>query len=116
MTTFSALLVKFLMTFVFAGLSFTYFTANPLGWVFGVALIATTINYLIGDLLVLTSLGSIVASLGDGVMAAAVAYVMNLFVPVFTTTFGSLVLFGILVTIGEYFFHQYLEKKAEVEP
>lgn len=114
MITLLSLLVKFAMTFVFAALAFFYITANPIMTVFWVALIAAVINYLVGDLLVLPSFGNTVASVGDGIMAALVAYIAGLTVPTFTAPIVNLFIFAILVAVGEYFFHQYLRQNEKV--
>lgn len=101
--TTTALLVKFLLTFVAAIIAFTALNRNMWGWVLLVAIIGTILNYLIGDLMVLPRYGNIVASLGDGVLAALVAYIVDLNTILFNTTWGSLVLFGIIVAVAEYF-------------
>ncbi|MFZ5596097.1 MAG: DUF2512 family protein [Bacillota bacterium] len=72
--------------------------------------------YLLGDLVVLPKYCNLAASAGDGVLAAVTAYVVDLIVLAFTTSAVSLVLFGVLVAIGEYFFHQYLKASEKVEP
>lgn len=113
--TMVALGFKFVMTFFFAVISF-YVTDNPLNWVVIVSLAATGLNYLIGDLFVLPNMGNIVASLGDGIMGAITAYIIDLISPVFSTTITSLAVFAFLVAIGEYFFHLYLQKSEKVAP
>ncbi|AGL02681.1 Protein of unknown function (DUF2512) [Desulfoscipio gibsoniae DSM 7213] len=114
--TATALLFKFIMTFVFAIIALRFIDNNTWGWVFWVALAGTALNYLVGDLFVLPKYGNIVASVGDGVMAALAAYIINLIVPAFQTTFTALALFAVLVAVGEYFFHQYLQRSEKVEP
>lgn len=112
----NALLFKFLMTLIFAGITFTLIDGNAFRWAFIVALLGTAANYLVGDLLVLPSLGNIIASIGDGILATLIAYLISLGSLAFDTTFSSLAIYAILVAVGEYFFHQYLLKSDEVAP
>lgn len=114
--TATALLVKGIMTFVFAEIALAFMARNSSAPVIWVALAATALNYVMGDLLVLPTLGNLVAALGDGVMAALTAYVFAVLIRGFNVTFASLVIFGVLVAIGEYFFHQYLLKADKVAP
>jgi len=116
--TATALLVKFIMTFVFALLALSLLVDNnSWTWSFWVALLGTAVNYVVGDLLVLPKFGNIVATVGDGVMAALTAYIIDYLVPTaFQTSFTALILFGVLVAVGEYFFHQYLRRSEKVEP
>ena len=117
--TTTALLIKLAMTFIAAWLAFSVFDgagirANPLGWILLVSLIGTAANYLVGDLMVLPAYGNITAALGDGITAALVAYIINLFTPRFSVDLSSLVFFAVLVAVAEYFFHRYLLKAEEV--
>ena len=114
--TVSALVVKLVMTAIFAAVAFMWLTTNPWGWVLTVAVVATILNYLVGDLFVLPKAGNVVASVGDGVLAGLTAYIVDWFSPVFHTTITSLVVFGVLIAIGECFFHQYLRKSEKVKP
>jgi len=113
--TATALIIKFAMTFVFAAIAFMTLNNNAWTWVLLVALVGTAINYWVGDLMVLPKYGNIVASLGDGVMALVVAYIVDLLVVPFRTGLTSLVVFGVLIAIGEYFFHQYLRRPEKAE-
>lgn len=114
--TATALLVKFAGTFILALIAFSLLVNNLWYWALLVAIIATALNYVLGDLVVLPKFGNIVASAGDGVMAALVAYIVGLVIPVFTVTVASLFVFAILIAAMEYFFHQYLLKSEKVEP
>ncbi len=116
MITATTLLIKFLMTFVFAWVTFGLMDGNFLSWVFFVALVGTVLNYLAGDLFVLPKFGNIVASTGDGIMGALVAYIISLFTPAFVVSLTSLVIFAILIAVGEFFFHQFLLKSKKVAP
>lgn len=114
--TATALIFKFFMTLILAAAVFMLLNNNSWFWILAVAIAATVLNYLVGDLYVLPKFGNIVAAAGDGIMAALVAYVTDLFTPLFQTTFASLAIFALLVGVGEYFFHQYLRRADEVAP
>ncbi|WP_066639463.1 DUF2512 family protein [Desulfolucanica intricata] len=114
--TVTALIMKFVMTLIVAAIAFTFIDGNAWGWIFALAIIGTILNYVIGDLMVLPKYGNIVASIGDGVIAALTAYIFDLLILDFRTSFTSLIVFGVLVAVGEYFFHQYLRRSEKVEP
>lgn len=114
--TATALVIKFIMTLAFAWIAFGFVEGNAFSWILTLGIIATAANYLLGDLIVLPKFGNIVASFGDGVMGALVAYIMALLVPAFLVSGVSLLIFLILIAIGEYFFHQYLLKTDKVAP
>lgn len=110
-----ALIAKFILTMVAATLAFR-FIGNPWRWVIILSVAGTFLNYLLGDLVILPSLGNVVASLADGLLAAATAYVLDVMSPAFRTTSGSLILFAVLVAAAEYFFHMYLLSSRKVAP
>lgn len=114
--TATALLVKLLMTFAFSVLAFSFLDRNNLGWSFLVAVLVTGVNYLVGDLMILPSWGNTVASVGDGVMAALTAWIVSMVSPNVDTGLASLLAFGALTAVGEYFFHQYLLSSEQVAP
>lgn len=111
-----ALLVKFLLTMGAALIAFQMFDNNSFGWILGVSLIGTVLNYLIGDLYVLPNFGNLVASIADGGLAAITASLMGAMVAGNNTGTSSLMVFGLLVAVVEYFFHRYLLSTKKVEP
>ncbi|MFZ5597751.1 MAG: DUF2512 family protein [Bacillota bacterium] len=111
-----ALLFKFVMTFIFAVVAFMLVGRNTFGWVFVVAILGAALNYLAGDLYVLPKWGNITASVGDGILGAVLAFLVDLVSGAFTTSFISLITFAVLIAVGEYFFHQYLKRSEEVAP
>ncbi|AOY78181.1 DUF2512 family protein [Clostridium formicaceticum] len=114
--TTTALLVKLLMTFVAAWLTLGFMDGNPFIWVATVAVIGTALNYILGDLVVLPNLGNVIASIGDGVMAALVAYIIVLFTVNFNTIWGILIGFAIIVVVVKFFFHMCLQCDDKVAP
>lgn len=111
-----ALIFKFVMTVVFAAGAFILIDGNGWTWPIVVGVAGTILNYVLGDLVVLPRFGNIAASIGDGVLAALTAYVVDLIVPAFTTSATSLAVFAVLIAVGEYFFHQYLKASDRVAP
>ncbi len=122
--TATALLVKFVITFFAAAIAFMLLGSPGMTtagsatwlWIFIIGILATAANYLLGDLYVLPKYGNIVASIGDGITAALVAYIIALITAAFDTTFASLAIFALLVAVAEYFFHRYLKQSEKVEP
>ncbi len=114
--TLLALLGKYLMTLVFAFLTIGLMGQNSTGTILTLALIATAGNYFMGDALVLPAFGSVIAALGDGLLAAAVFYIASVALRTLRVDVRSLFFFGALIAVGEYFFHRYLLSTPEVEP
>jgi hypothetical protein len=117
MRTVLSLLVKFASTFAAAWIAFGIVDINNIYWIIFVAATATVLNYLIGDLIVLPSMGSAVSSLGDGIVAAIAAYVIDFFTYNFLATVNGLIIFAMIVIFTEYFFHLYLfnDEKAATD-
>lgn len=116
MKTTMALLVKFVATMIAAGLAFSVLGNNPWSYTVLIAIVATAINYLVGDLMVLPSFGNTIASIGDGILAVIVALFFDLFSTVFNTAFFNYLVFGVVILAAEYFFHIYLRRSNEVAP
>lgn len=112
--TATALLVKFFMTFILAVVTLSFMDGNRWGWVFLISLVATAINYLIGDTFALIYFGDFTSAAGEGVMGALTAYVLSLFTPVFQVSPNTLIIFGFLLAAGEYFFHRFLIRSGKV--
>lgn len=103
-----AIIVKFLITLALAWAVFGLINNAAFGWILTLAVIATAVNYVVGDLLALPRYGNIVAAAGDGIMAAVVAAILHAVFPGVQATAASLVLFAVLIGVAEYFFHRYL--------
>jgi len=114
--TTKAILVKFVMTFILGWFTLGAIDGNYLGWILFFAVLVTTINYIIGDFMVLPSFGNIIASIGDGFMGAAIAYIIDIFSFNFTTSLPALTVLAVLIAMGEYFFHIYLNSSDKVAP
>lgn len=106
------LLFKFIMTFIFAYIALAIIQGNVWSWVLLVALATTALNYVVGDVLILPGFSNTVASVADGLMAMLTAYVAGVIILGFETNLLTLLIFGTLVTIGEYILHRRLLKKS----
>jgi len=111
-----ALIAKFLLTLAFAAAAFYGMERDPWDLIFVVAVVGTIANYLIGDLLILPTVGNAFAAIADGALASLLAWAVGYFAPAFRTSFASLAMFSFLVSIGEYFFHIYLLRDRKVAP
>ncbi len=111
-----ALIFKMAMTFVAGLLTLTLIDGNAWWTVLIIAAVATALNYVVGDQLVLPAWGNVTAAIGDGLMAAIVAWVIALAWPAVAVSWISLLVFAIIVAVGEYFFHNYLLSSEEVAP
>jgi hypothetical protein len=111
-----ALIIKFAATYLAAMIAFGYINDNSTSWILMVALAGTILNWVLGDLFVLPRYGNVIAAIGDGVMAAATAFIIDLFSTVFDTTLVSLITFAVIVAVAEYFFHMYLKSDNKVGP
>lgn len=108
-----ALIVKFLATLAASAIAFSSWGAS---WVVVVALMGTVLNYLLGDLVILRRFGNFTATIGDGLLAMATAYILGLLSRTFDPRFSSLLVFGVVVAVAEYFFHNYLLRDRKVAP
>ncbi|MCL6477395.1 MAG: YndM family protein [Peptococcaceae bacterium] len=110
------LLMKYFMTFVLAAITFNLINLNGWGWVLAVSVTASTLNYLLGDFYVLPRFDYLVASAVNGVLAVLTAYIADFIIPGFKTSFKALIVFGILIAVGEFVIHRYLMRSREARP
>jgi len=108
--TFAKLLIKLSLTFLAALIAFYVTSGGALFSLLLLTLVAAGLNYAIGDLLILPSYGNLVASLGDGGLAAATAYAYGQLDRSLAATGASLLVFALLIAGGEFFFHRYLRQ------
>lgn len=103
--TTAALFWKLAMTFGSGLATLGLLERNPTGWVLLSAIIIAAVNYLVGDLMLFPSFGNLIAAIGEGFLAVAVAYVVALFTPPLQTSAISLAIFGALIAMGEGILH-----------
>ncbi|MGD9567456.1 MAG: DUF2512 family protein [Sedimentibacter sp.] len=114
MRTSMTLLYKFITTFIAAWLAFALIDQNLMSIILTVAFAGVAFKYMLGDLFIFPTIGNMLASIIDGVLAAVTAYVFDLFSSSFSTSSTGLIIFAALIAISEYFFHIYLLKNEKV--
>lgn len=112
----SVLIIKYAMTFILAVITLGLIDRNPWSWVLAVSITAATLNYLLGDFYLMPRFGNAVTSAANGVLAVLTAYIADFIIQYFRTGPASLAAFGVLVAVGEYFFHRYFMRSGEVRP
>jgi len=108
MKTGIALIVKFFVTLAAAWIAFMVFDTLSIWPVLLIAIIATAVNYLVGDLVVLSRYGNTAASILGGIAGGVTAWVVLLFIPAADFIFSTGIIFAIMVAVAEFFFHMYL--------
>jgi hypothetical protein len=115
MKTTIALIIKFIVTMAAAWIAFMMFGQVAFWTVAVIALAGTILNYLIGDLLVLPRFGNVIASILDGILGGAIAWMILAYTPVTYTYMTSIYIFAVIVAVAEFFFHMYLLSSRIVE-
>ncbi len=115
MKTTIALIIKFIVTMAAAWISFMVFGQVAFWTVAIIALAGTVINYLLGDLLVLPKFGNVIASILDGVLGGAIAWMILAYAPVTYAYMTSVYIFAVIVAVAEFFFHMYLLSAHVIE-
>ncbi len=101
-------MVKFIILYIASALSIGLINHNSIAWITIIAFITALLNLLIGDLLVLYTLGNGMASIIDGLLAGLSAHTLDrLFHGLRVNAWGMAALV-LLTIIGEYFYHLYL--------
>lgn len=108
MKTAIALIVKFVVTMAVAWIALMMFGTTAFWTTAIIAIAVTVLNYLVGDLLVLTRFGNLAASVLDGILAGAAAWVILYYSPSAYNYMTSVYIFAVIIAIAEFFFHMYL--------
>lgn len=110
MVYFRALAVKFVMTFVILWLILRLFYANPIGPIFLLAITITVIGFIVGDLYFLPRFENWGATIADFLLILVILSLFNMYVhPLATTILTTAGITAILLSIGEFFYHKYLD-------
>lgn len=105
-----ALIIKFLMIGVITVAVLSVFRGlSPRNSIM-LALIITIVAYILGDLLILPAFGNLSASISDGIIAFLITWLTPFVVTRITITAGTALTVGVLVGVGEYFFHKYFAR------
>lgn len=111
----SSLIIKLIITLIFAVGSFIIIDANTWLWVIVVGIASTVINHFLSIKVVLPELGSFAAAISSGLLAPLTAYAVNLIAPGFTTSAVSLAIFAITVGSSEYIFQEYMDNFENIQ-
>lgn len=111
----TALIIKFVMTFAAAWIAVSLIAGNSWTWALLAGILGTVVNYIVGDRYILPNYGNIVASVADGILGAGLLLLMDLASAALRLNTTAILLFGLIVVVGEYFFHQYLITSGIVE-
>ncbi len=105
-----ALIIKVLMIGIINLVVLSMFRGiAPLDSIY-LAIVITVVAYVLGDLLILPAYGNLAASISDGIIALLIAWLTPFVAPNIPVTFGNAFAVGILVGIGEWFFHKYMAR------
>ncbi len=109
----TALLVKLGMVFIVLYVILGLFFGISLSNIFILSLFLTVIAYVLGDLGVLPRWGNLIATVSDFGLALlgiwlVSSYILGISIPVVTGVLTS----AVLIAVGEWFFHKYLEGKV----
>ncbi|QOX62611.1 DUF2512 family protein [Anoxybacterium hadale] len=110
-----SLLIKFIYTMVAAWIAFSIFGTIAVYTLISIGVVATLLSFAIGDMWVLSRFGNLAASLINGVISGATAYIALLFFPVTYAYWTPILVFAAVVAAVEYFYHMYLVKSHIVE-
>jgi uncharacterized membrane protein YjjP (DUF1212 family) len=118
MKTVFALLVKLALTLAAAAISGYFVGVVNWGLFFLIALVGSISNYIIGDLMILPAAGNVIASIADGGIAAMIAYIIVARNPSFAVNESVMyvMIFGMIITGSEYFFHRWLLSDNKISP
>lgn len=105
-----AFIIKFLMIGIILEILFTFMTALAFTPILLIALAVTVLSYLIGDLLVLSKLNNMVATIVDIILAVIIIYAFNYVYVDGVISIVDALIGGIVIGIGEIFFHKYMAK------
>lgn len=105
-----AIIMKAVMTFLILWivLSAIYHVSFVHSTIIGVILIL--VSYVAGDLMILPRMGNMAATTGDLFIGFLIIW-GGLLLFGYGNSFGEALLTGVIITMGEYFFHSWLLKK-----
>lgn len=111
----TALIIKFVMTFVAAWIAISLIAGNSWTWALLAGILGTVVNYIVGDRYILPNFGNVVAAIADGILGAVLLFLMDLASTALRLNTTAVLVFGLILIVGEYFFHQYLINSGIVD-
>lgn len=108
-----ALIMKFIMCTAVLWIVLGLLYGADFGEILTISVILTLASYAIGDLLVLRSFNNVVATIADFGLSFIMIWLIGLAIidepmPIATAAFLS----AIVITVGEWFFHQYMKNRV----
>ena len=113
-----AMIVKFLMIAVVLGLVLSAGFDYPIGDTLLISVILTVVAYVLGDLFIFRQSGysssqtkrNMIATISDGILAFLVIWIMSgVLVPNNNDTVLASFISTLVIAVGEWFFHKYLD-------
>jgi ABC-type Mn2+/Zn2+ transport system permease subunit len=104
------LILKIILVFVSAWVAYGLIEDNGLLWIFITSLAISLLTFLIGDILILPRYGNMSAAVADAVLAALIAWIIDILTINFYITWISSLTFVVLIFIIEMVLHRYLER------
>ncbi|MDQ0338414.1 CHASE2 domain-containing sensor protein [Caldalkalibacillus uzonensis] len=107
-----ALVIKTIMVLAILSIVLNWMNDYRFGPTFALALLIVGLSYLIGDLAILPMTNNIVATLADiGLNTFAMWIIGPFFLGAFVP-FTTALLASVIIGVGEWFFHQYMETRV----
>lgn len=106
----TVILSKFFVYFAIGYVTLGIIGGNPMGLMVLFAVIASLVNYLVGDIYIMHQYGNLMACISDGFMAGLTVYGIGLLVPDSNVPSMTVTIAGILAAVVGYLFHIFLFK------
>ncbi|WP_027416982.1 DUF2512 family protein [Aneurinibacillus terranovensis] len=105
------LLIKFVMTMAILYIILGLFYTVTFGTVFTMSVAVTVLAYLLGDLFILPTTGNPIASAADMGLTFLIIWFLSYLLAVFIPM-TAILISTIVIGIGEWFFHVYLQNRG----
>lgn len=111
----TAIAIKFVISFLASWVVITLIAGSSWTWALLVAIIATAINYIIGDKMILPRYGNMVAAVTNGILSLAVLWIVDLIAVDLVLNATAYITMAVIMIVAEYFFQRYLIDSGIVE-
>lgn len=111
----SALIIKFLMIGLICLIALPYLAGVTALQAIGLAVALTIIAYIISDLLLLPNFGNWTATIVDAILAFATIWAAQFVVTAMTISFTAAAVTAVVIGVGEFFFHTWLQRANVVQ-
>ncbi|MHB0885655.1 MAG: DUF2512 family protein [Bacillota bacterium] len=111
----TALVIKFLMIGLVCLIALPFLAGVTAVQAIGLAVALTIIAYILSDLLVLPNFGDWTASIVDAVLAFLTLWGAQFVVRTLTISFTAAVIAAVIIGVGDFFFHTWLQRANVVQ-